>query len=33
VFLKGELIEDEATLTDRVEEGDEVLIFQALSGG
>jgi len=33
VFLKGELIEDEATLTDVVEEGDEILIFQALSGG
>ena len=33
VFLKGELIEDEATLTDRVGEEDEILIFQALSGG
>ena len=33
VFLKGELIEDEATLSDRVGEGDEILIFQALSGG
>ncbi len=33
VFLKGELIEDEASLTDVVEEGDEILIFQALSGG
>ena len=33
IFLKGELIEDEATLSDRVGEGDEILIFQALSGG
>ena len=33
VFLKGELIEDEATLSDRVGEEDEILIFQALSGG
>ena len=33
VFVKGELIEDEATLTDSVGESDEVLIFQALSGG
>jgi len=33
VFLKGELIEDEATLSDGVGEEDEILIFQALSGG
>ena len=33
IFLKGELIEDEVTLLDVVGEGDEVLIFQALSGG
>lgn len=33
VFLKGELIEDEATLSDRVGAGDEILVFQALSGG
>ena len=33
VFVKGELIEDEITLMDVVGEGDEVLIFQALSGG
>ncbi len=33
IFVKGELIEDELTLMDAVGEGDEVLIFQALSGG
>lgn len=33
VFLKGELIEDEATLSDEVGEEDEILVFQALSGG
>ena len=33
IFVKGELIEDEVTLMDVVGEGDEVLIFQALSGG
>lgn len=33
IFVKGELIEDEIALADVVGEGDEVLIFQALSGG
>ena len=33
IFVKGELIEDELTLMDVVGEEDEVLIFQALSGG
>lgn len=33
IFVKGELIEDEVTLADVVGESDEVLIFQALSGG
>ena len=33
IFLQGELIQDRKTLTDKVGEGDEVLIFQALSGG
>lgn len=33
IFVQGELIADRATLGDRLAEGDEVLIFQALSGG
>jgi molybdopterin converting factor small subunit len=33
IFLKGELIQDRNSLTDKVGDGDEVLIFQALSGG
>lgn len=33
IFVQGELIADRATLADRLAEGDEVLIFQALSGG
>ncbi len=33
IFVKGELIEDEVTLMDVVGEEEEVLIFQALSGG
>lgn len=33
IFLKEELIKDRNELTDAVQESDEVLIFQALSGG
>ena len=33
IFLKGELIKDRATLKDPVNPRDELLIFQALSGG
>ena len=33
IFLKGELIKDRVTLNDPVTSLDEVLIFQALSGG
>ena len=33
VFVGGTLIEDEENLTDKVGETEEVLIFQALSGG
>jgi molybdopterin converting factor small subunit len=33
IFLKGELIKDRVTLNDRVNPRDELLIFQALSGG
>ena len=33
IFVKGELIKDRATLTDSLSDQDEVLIFQALSGG
>ena len=33
VFVGGTLIEDEEKLTDKVGETEEVLIFQALSGG
>ena len=33
IFVRGELIEDRETLKDRLEAKDEILIFQALSGG
>lgn len=33
IFVKGELIEDRQTLQDKLGEEDEILIFQALSGG
>ena len=33
IFLKGELIKDRKTLNDKVGTHDELLIFQALSGG
>jgi sulfur-carrier protein len=33
IFVKGELIKDRAKLTDRLSDQDQVLIFQALSGG
>ena len=33
VFVGGTLIEDEENLTDEVGETEEILIFQALSGG
>ncbi len=33
IFVKGELIKDRATLNDAVSAQDELLIFQALSGG
>ncbi len=33
IFVKGELIKDRTTLTDQLNDQDEVLIFQALSGG
>ena len=33
IFLKEEMIKDRMALTDAVNEKDEVLIFQALSGG
>lgn len=33
IFVKGELIKDRATLNDAVNAHDELLIFQALSGG
>ena len=33
IFLKGELIKDRKTLNDTVGSHDELLIFQALSGG
>jgi len=33
VFVGGNLIEDEENLTDEVGETEEILIFQALSGG
>jgi molybdopterin synthase sulfur carrier subunit len=33
IFVKGELIKDRVTLNDQVSAQDEILIFQALSGG
>lgn len=33
IFLKGELIKDRKTMNDAVSSHDELLIFQALSGG
>jgi molybdopterin converting factor small subunit len=33
IFLRGELIKDRIHLSDEVKPDDEVLIFQALSGG
>ena len=33
VFIKNELIRDRDKLSDAVQKNDEVLIFQALSGG
>ena len=33
IFVRGELIEDRETLQDALAEHDEIVIFQALSGG
>ena len=33
IFLRGEVIGDRNDLTDPVEKGDELIFFQALSGG
>lgn len=33
IFVEGSLISDRQNLSDRLGEGDEILIFQALSGG
>lgn len=33
IFLGGDLIRDRQTLQDTVQDGDEIYIFQALSGG
>ena len=33
IFLQGDLIKDRNSLTDTVKGNDEVIIFQALSGG
>ncbi len=33
IFIKGDLISDRQTLKDKVNHSDELLIFQALSGG
>ena len=33
IFVRGELIEDRETLQDALKENDEIVIFQALSGG
>jgi molybdopterin synthase sulfur carrier subunit len=33
IFVDGSLINDRQSLSDRLREGDEILIFQALSGG
>ncbi len=33
IFIGGQLIQDRVNLKDKLEEGSEILIFQALSGG
>ena len=33
IFVQGELIQDRETLADQITANDEILIFQALSGG
>ncbi len=33
IFVRGELIEDRETLQDALNDNDEIVIFQALSGG
>ncbi len=33
IFLQGDLIRDRKTLSDPVKKSDELLVFQALSGG
>lgn len=33
IFLGGDLIQDRQTLQDQVQAGDEIYVFQALSGG
>ena len=33
IFVQGELIKDREALNDKVKSSDEVLVFQALSGG
>ena len=33
IFVRGDLIKDRNTLNDKVNNNDELLIFQALSGG
>ena len=33
IFVRGELLEDRTTLLDELQENDEIVIFQALSGG
>ncbi|MEM1119559.1 MAG: MoaD/ThiS family protein [Bacteroidota bacterium] len=33
IFVRGELIEDRITLQDKLGDDDEMVIFQALSGG
>ena len=33
IFVQGDLIKDRSTLNDHVNSSDELLIFQALSGG
>ena len=33
IFVRGELLEDRTTLQDKLQENDEIVIFQALSGG
>jgi molybdopterin synthase sulfur carrier subunit len=33
VFVNGELVRDRAALSDQVGDGDEIYVFQALTGG